>query len=200
MKTLTITLDTEGLAESAEAVQRLRNALTNRSQLHAHLAVFAKENLREDISSIQSHNTANRLGARPTEHLAKTARKIEAQSNAEEAVILIPRASRLRAAFGTYTINPGAGKKFLAIPASAKTYGKRPREISERLKFVPFGGAGGRFKALTFEDGEIAYWLKTSVTIKEDKTLIPFDLLAAELADEAVDFLDEVVNGKEGAA
>jgi hypothetical protein len=198
MMPLKVSADIDGLAETSEGVQRLRNAIADRRQIHAHLAVYGKEKLREDIKGIQSHSTANRLGAAPTEHLAKQARKIEAQSDEAEAVILLPRASRLRAAFGTYTIRPGAGKKFLAIPANARTYGKRPGEMPEKLKFVPFGGAAGRFKALVFPDGEIAYWLKTSATIEEDKTLIPFDVLARDLAAETVDFLDEIVNG--GAA
>jgi hypothetical protein len=197
---LKVTANIDGLAETAEAVQRLRHAVADRRQIHARLALFGKEKLRVDIAGIQSHRTANRLGASPTEHLAKQARKIEAQSDATEAVILLPRAGRLRAAYGTYTIKPGAGKKFLAIPANAKTYGKRPGEIQETLKFVPFGGAAGRFKALVFPDGEIAYWLKASITMEEDKTLIPFDILARDLAEEAVDYIDEIVNGKGGAA
>ena len=202
MKALTIKADITGLAESAEAVQRLRGALEDRRQIHAHLAGYGKEKLRTDISALPSHSTANRLGASPTQHLAKSARKIEGQSDDKEAVLLLPRASRLRAAFGSYTLTPGAGKKYLTIPAHASTYGKRAGEFAGgTFSFTPFGGAAGRFKALVFKDGankgQVGYWLKTSVAIAEDTTLIPFDLLSQDLAKEATDYLDEVINGGE---
>ena len=197
MSALKIKADITGLAESAEAVQRLRGALADRRQLHAHLAVYGKEKLRSDISGIQSHSTANRLGASPTQHLAKSARKIEGQSDDKEAVLLLPRASRLRAAFGTHEIFPGPGKKFLAIPDHKESYGKRPGELSQALKFAM---VGGRFPALVFDEkgplnGTVAYWLRRKVTIEEDKTIIPFDLLSQDLAEEATDFLDEIING-----
>lgn len=203
--TLNIRVDTEGLADSAEAVQRLRNAVADRAALHAHLGDYAKEKLRADISGIQSHTTANRLGAKPSEHLAAAARKIEAQSNAERADVLLPRNSRLRAAFGSYTARPTGGRKYLTIPAHRETYGRRYGSFPpDTFRFTPFGGAGGRFKAFVFKTGsnagEIGYWLQTEVNIEEDTTLIHFDLLRDVLADEATDYLDEILNGKGGLA
>lgn len=205
MKSLEIRVDTEGLADTAEAVQRLRGALTQRAPLHAHLANYAKNKLRTDISSIQSHATANRLGAKPSEHLADAARKIEGQSDEAGAAVLLPRKSRLRAAFGAYTARPTGGRTYITIPAHKETYGRFAGSFpTDTFRFTPFGGAAGRYKALVFKTGnnagQVGYWLKTEVNIKEDTTLIPFDLLTEDLSRKAVDFIDEAINGKGGAA
>ena len=97
---LTITIDIQGLAESLADVQRLRGALNDRRGLHAHLAAFGENKLQKYVASIKSHKTANRLGAKPTEHLAHTALGISSESDENQLRILIPRKTRLRAAFG----------------------------------------------------------------------------------------------------
>ena len=192
-----VEIDSASLLGSFERTQRLRNALRNRGPLNARLAAFGSRKLQDDLAATQQHRTANRLGARPTNHLQRVATQIRGISDDASATILLPRASRLRAAFGTHVILPTGGRKWLTIPDHESTYGKRAGEIAEPLAFAM---VGGRFPALVFsgrgpKNGTVAYWLKRQVTIEEDATLIPFDVLLADLADEALEYLEEVVEG-----
>jgi len=186
---LTIELD---YVVAAGLLQRVRNGLSIRAQLHARMAVMGEAFVRDHVLGLDQHATAQRLGANPTQHLAKTAAAISSVSDDDGGAIRVPRASRLRAAFGDYSIFPGAGKKYLAIPDNARTYGKRPGEISEPLHFKI---VGGRFPALCFKDGTVAFWLKKSVKIKQDRTLLPFDELPVLFDRVAVAYVEELKEG-----
>jgi hypothetical protein len=174
-RVFTLRIDTTGLASSAEEVQRLRAALGDRRQLHARLAVEAGEFTRGYLRRLDRHKTAAALGAKPSGHHARAAQAIEADSNAEAAVIRIPRSSGLRRAFQEIVIRPGSGKKFLTIPADKRTYGRRAGEFAPGvLAFAVTRDT--KTPVLVFTDGSgVAYFLRTVVTQKQDRTLLPSD-------------------------
>ena len=118
------------------------------------------------------------------------------------AVLRIPRASRLRAAFSDYVARPGSGRTYLTVPAHAETYGKRAGEFPQgTFRFAVlhahrvfpvllFAADGGRHTK-----GEVAYWLRREVKIRKDPALIRFDLLAEEARDSAEEYIDELRRG-----
>ncbi|RYD38766.1 MAG: hypothetical protein EOP87_00940 [Verrucomicrobiaceae bacterium] len=90
--------------------------------------------------------------------------------------------SGLGRAFRDVTIRPGAGKKFLTIPACAETYGRRVGEFPpDEFKFAilyahrPFPVLLWRFSGGKHKRGDLAYWLRRSVVQKQDRTLLPSD-------------------------
>jgi hypothetical protein len=177
--------------EGTDVLRRLAGGLSNRAPLHARIAVTTRNFVQDHVRGLDQHRTANRLGAQPTGHLATAAKGIESESDERAATLKIPRASRLRAAFGTYTIRPKNGKKYLTIPDNARTYGKRVAEIREPLHFRM---VGGRHKALCFKDGTVAFWLREQVTIKEDRTLLPFAQLPRLCRRVAVAYIEEITH------
>jgi len=179
----------------ADDLARLSESFRDGAGLHARIAgdaeIFVKA--RGRVTAQTEHRTANRLGARPTGHLSEAYEGIESQSTAAAASLLVPGASRLRAAFGRYVITPRAGSKFLTIPVAAEAYGRRAREFDD-LFFLRAGprktpilarNAGGGLQTL--------YVLVPKAEIPEDKNLIPFDDLADEARDSAEAFLDEAI-------
>jgi hypothetical protein len=164
-------------------------------------------------TSLSEHRTAERLGATPTGHLQDAYEAIESASDESAATLFIPRGSRLRAAFGDYTIRPRAGKKYLTIPANAEAYGKRAGEFDD-LFFMRVGPKkspvlarrkagienvllatrpGQRRAARRFTQAEIMYFLTRESNIPADPKLIPMDELTEEARDSAEAFIDETV-------
>jgi hypothetical protein len=160
----------------ADLVQALRNGLANRVALHAAIADDEEIFYQRYVSSLERHKTATGLGAKPTQHHAKSAKRIEGDANEDAAYVRIPRATGLGRAFRDLNITPRAGKKFLTIPAHASTYGKRVGEVPFDMSFAI---VGGRHRALVFtsgpDKGTVAYWLRESVLIRQDRTLLPSD-------------------------
>lgn len=196
----TMRIDTRGLASTAEDVQRLRTGLADRKHLHARLAVQGAEFTRDYLRGLNRHRTANSLGATPTQHHARAARGIESASTADTAILRIPRSSGLARAFGDVTIRPGSGKKFLTIPADRRTYGKRAGEFSPGE--LVYAVVGGRFPALMFRAGwTVAYWLRRSVSQRQDRTLLPSDKGYRELSRGVTAlYVDEILTGEGGLA
>lgn len=165
----------------AAAVQRLRTGLgpAGKAAMHGRIATAVSDMIRAYVASDDSHATAQRLGAKPTGHMAKTARRIEAEATAEMAIVKIPRKSRLRAAFGGFEIRPGPGKTFLAIPDHPLTYGKMPSKFPRETFDFQILAGHRLFPVLKWADGpekgKVAYWLKRSQTVKEDRTLLPWE-------------------------
>lgn len=186
---LTITLSDDASA----ALRRLWTVTAERAPMHAAMAgateVFLKKFGAQ--TSQTEHRTAERLGAAPTGHLGDAYARIESGSDAEAMRIFIPGASRLRAAFGAYTVKPGPGRKYLTIPVAAEAYGKRAGEIPD-LEFMKVGerktpilakpNGGDRFTTY--------YLLVKQATIPADPGLIPFDDLAEEAVDAAEEYLE----------
>ena len=183
---MNITIDLSGLA--AEELQGLRTRLANAPMIHAAMAGAAEVFVKDfgARTSQGEHATANRLGANPTGHLAKAYQDIEATSDRSAARLFVPRASRLRAAFGEYTVRPGAGKTYLTIPVAAEAYGKRAGEI-DGLVFMRVGPRKTPILARPDADGGITtfYYLSKESKIKEDAGLIPFDDMTSQSADAA---------------
>ena len=197
-------------------LDELGNALTDRRGLYARLAGDAEAFMRRVGPGIaaQNHRTADTLGARRTGHLELAYAAIEGDSDNDEARLWVPRASRLRAAFGAYRVAPTNGSRYLTIPVHADAYGRRARELRD-LFFMRVGPAGvpvlarraeGKqqegLKRRTYQRrkararytiAEILYVLVTSVEIPAQPGLFPFDELREEMADSAELYMVEAV-------
>jgi hypothetical protein len=201
---ITITIDTTGIASALGNTSRLRAALSDSRGLHAVMAEGAERfvKARGAVIAGREHATANRLGARPTKHLAKAYDAIESTSDAVGAKLLVPRASRLRAAFGAYTQRPTGGRKYLTIPVSKEGYGKRASEVPD-LVFMRIGPRrtpvlakrpnGGASETL-----QVIYVLLRQVTHQADPNLIPMNDLTSEARDIAERYMLEAM--QEGGA
>ena len=172
-----------GLDESERTLQAIRSALANRAPLHAEMAGNSLEFTRQYLRGLNRHNTAARLGASPTGHYEKSAMALQAEADDQAAILRIPRNTGLGRAFGEITIRPRPGRTFLTIPATAETYGRQAGEWPEDtfdfavimthrgptpvLKWAEAGGSHAK--------GDVAFWLRRSVTQKQDRTLLPPD-------------------------
>lgn len=187
---MTITIDVSGMA--AQELQGLRTRLADSSATHSVIAGKAESFIKNfgQQTSQREHRTANRLGASPTNHLAKAYQSIEGQSDADSARLLVPRASRLRAAFGAYTARPTGGRKYLTIPVAAEAYGKRAGEIPG-LVFMRVGPKKTALLAKPDGDGGITtyFLLVKKAEFKADPSLIPFEDLTSQSADAAELFI-----------
>lgn len=173
---------------------RVHAKLTDRTDLHAymapHLEALTKEHLNDISRTGFRHRTATRLGAKQSGHLLRAASAIESGHDGESAWLTFPRITGLSRAFRAYHITTptASGKKWLAIPAIASAYNRRPREFSD-LKFIPFGGKhAGNLAALVKRTQSerkfmVVYWLKKEVRIPQDRTLLPSDQDYTEIAE-----------------
>lgn len=186
MNTTSITIDVRGLAEATGELQLIRNGIADRRKLHAAMAVDAQQLTQAYVSGHSRHKTAQSLGASPTGHHQRSAKRIEAASDAEAAIIRIPRNTGLGRAFSDVTIRPGTGRRYLTIPACAETYGKVVRDFPPDA--FAFTIVGGRYAALMWRNAggshnkwTVAYWLRREVFQKKDRTLLPSDEAYLEL-------------------
>lgn len=192
-----ITLQIDIRDAARPMLARIRTGLKNSGRLHAKLAADAEAYIRRTGAekSKSQHRTANTLGAKPTGHLAKAFAAIEGISTNDQAILRVPRASRLRAAFGDYVLRPGSGKKYLTIPAHPEAYGKRAGEFDD-LFFVRVGPRQTPALARTSpnkDTAEVMYFLTKAAKIPHDPTLIRFDLLAKEASDSVEQFIDDII-------
>jgi hypothetical protein len=195
---LAVSVEVRGLAET---VARLRRALRpgERRPLHQAMADDAGMLARRHVSRLNQHATAQRLGARPTRHLARVARGIEAAADESAGILLIPAASRLRAAFGPYVIRPGAGKKYLTIPVHPAAYGRRAGEIPG-LVFIRTGANGTPILARQAPSNrpgaglEAMYVLVRSARIPEDRTLLPWPEIPLAAARAATTYIQAMID------
>lgn len=187
----------------AAGLQRLRRALSRRSQLHARIAVDVLETVTTYVADLPFHKTATRLGAKPTNHLENVASRIESASDDKKAVIKIPRASRLRAAFGRYTVLPKEPRKFLTIPVAAESYGRSARSFSD-LVFLRVGpkqtpvlarkpvGVKGSTPL------NVLFILLRKAEIKEDRRLLNFDDMRDTAVQTSADYIEELTTEAKG--
>ena len=173
--------------------------LKDKTALYARIAGDAENEVKQygRVVSANEHKTASGLGAKPTGHLARAYEGIEVQSTAEGASMLVLRATRLRAAFGAYTITPNKPDGYLTIPVKAESYGRRAGEFND-LFFLFRGKNRSPVLARRPEKGvkktplEVLYVLTRKSDIKEDRNLIPFDLLEAGAVDSVLDYFAEI--------
>ena len=176
MSALNIEVTISGVEGFDRDLQAFRNAIANRKPLHARMAVDAAKFTADYLRKDSDHKTAARLGATPTGFRAKNAAAVQPDSDATQAMVRIPRRTGLGRAFHDVVLTPGSGRKYLTLPAHARTYGKSVRDFpAGTFTFAHMG----RFRALIFvaepDKGKVGYWLKRSVTQKQDRTLLPTD-------------------------
>lgn len=186
--------------EATPFLRRAQAELQDRSGLNLYVARSVRNVTRDYLidQAAGRHKTAEKLGARPTGHLARAAQSVDFEATKEAAIISIASAGISRA-FAALTISPTGGKKYLTIPAVAEAYGKRAGEFAE-LKFVPLkGGKVPVLARIEKSDGgkrtlRVIYWLKDQVTVPEDRTLLPSDSLLLDAAEEgAREFLTDFI-------
>lgn len=189
---LRIDLTMDGLAP--EELATLRATLADPAPLHAQIAGDAERFVKTIGPKIaaRQHRTAWTLGANPTGHLAEAYQAVEGQSSAAAAVLVAPRNTRLRAAFGAYTVRPQKAK-YLTLPVNREAYGRRAGEFED---LFPVRVGPRKTLVLARDTGsgiETMYLLTKQANIKEDKTLLPFDELAEAARDSAEEFIDAAV-------
>ena len=194
MSAVTIQIDVLGVAESMADLQRLRNALANRGPMHSKLALDMRECTRNYLLSTPRHATAMELGANPTgfrENIANDEKIIEAESDAQRAVLRIPVNTGLGRAF--HDIDIRMRGKYLVRAASPATYGKSPRDFPEGV--LKFGMINQRFPGLVFSaDNSPAYFFMRKVHQNKDRTLLPSDeQYIAKGRESAGDYLVNVL-------
>lgn len=143
---------------------------------------LSREYLRREAPG--RHDTAQRLGARPTGHLEKAAQRFESRATAEAAIVSFPRNTGLSRAFHRLHIEPRPPRKYLTIPVHPEAYGRRAREFDE-LFALNVGPRGTLVLARRLEGRgilETMYVLVKSATIKQDRTLLPSDQQYAQAA------------------
>jgi len=120
------------------------------------------------------HDTARRLGARPTGLLRKGAARITWMASANDATVNVPIVGISRA-FHDLTIRP-RNAKALTIPVADAAYGHRVREL-QRMGWQVFRPRGRDFLMGRKDGGEakLLYALRKSVTVRKDRTLLPTD-------------------------
>ena len=193
--TVTIDVTVQKVDAAASRLQRVRNALADRRHLNAAVAMDATNFTRDFLSRSSRHATAQRLGAEPSGHMAKAAKLVHSDSNAELAMVRMPRATGLGRAFHDILIVPGNGRTYLTIPADKRTYGRRCGEFPVGT-FV-FAIIGGRYPVLMFKEGwTVAYWLRRKVLQKQDRTLLPSSAAYAELGGRSTRvYIKNLING-----
>lgn len=206
---LRITLDYQGVDLSG-----LQDSLANSTELNARVAGDAERFMKREGPRLAAgkHRTAETLGATPTGHLGEAYEGIEGISDATAATLLVPAASRLRAAFGAYVLTPKKSE-FLTLPAHREAYGRRAREFDDLFPMrvgpkqtlvLARRVEGSRDESLRtrtnqrrqsrrFTQAEIMYVLVTKANIPADETLIPFAELADEARDSAEAYLNEAI-------
>jgi hypothetical protein len=120
--------------------------------------------------------------------------RIEGTSTPAAASLWVPGAGRLRAAFGTYTVTPGAGKTYLTIPVAAEAYGRRAGEF-QGLFFLQAGPKKTPLLAMPDGQGRLTtyYLLVKSATIPEDPDLIKWDRLEEKVTDAAGTYVNDAI-------
>jgi hypothetical protein len=199
-----IEVDLSGADEAARAMQDFRNALADRRGLHARMSVGVKQFTQDYLRKLKRHRTAERLGARPTGHHARSANVLEAEHDNEEARLVIPRNTGLGRAFGFVVLRPTGGRKWLTIPAHARTYGRGVRDFPEgTFQFTtlfanrPFAVMRFTKSGPGYQKGDVAYYLRKMVYQKQDPTLLPSDAAFREVGRRAaLSYLSREVFGE----
>lgn len=191
------------------ALHALHEALTDKSELHAYMASSGEAGTRQYLRGIapHTHTTAERLGASPTNYLLKRAELTESSHSADKATVTVNGAIFQRA-LGPVTVT-ARRSKWLTIPGTAEAYGKSAREFNDlRVQFFGKGlmglvkaeqsNVGTRARAgfdterntrrpplLNAGRGDVYFWLKKSVVLPHDRTLLPDELAYAQWAEIA---------------
>lgn len=193
---MSVGLNIEVTGKGARMALLVSETIQDKAGLHERIAADALMFVKElgASKSEGEHRTADRLGGKRTGHLERAFRGIEAENDESSARLLVPGASRLRAAFGAYTLTP-KNSKYLTLPISAEAYGRRAGEFED---LFPITSKKGNLLLVRKAEGggiEPMYFLTTSVDIPEDSTLIPFEEIYEGAADSVEAFIDDALKG-----
>jgi hypothetical protein len=171
-----------GPEAAARTLQALSSAFARRGPMHAAMATTVVQFTQDFLIRTPRHKTATRLGATPTGFRERSAKFLQPEWDDAAAVMRIPRSTGLGRAFGDVLITPGTGRKYLTIPDSAETYGKVVRDFPEGAFDFAILQAHRPFPVLVWTEdggahrkGDVAYWLRTSVLQRQDRSLLPSD-------------------------
>jgi hypothetical protein len=165
------------------ALQGFFDGIRDRAELHQQVGTRARDLTRSHLVAIAQtrHATAERLGATPSGYWAQAAEKTTFAADAEAATVSIKQKGIGRVAHDI-TITPGAGKKYLTIPAIAEAYNQRAYRVAGLHAMVRWINGERRAIAMSMTQGTgkartetVWYWLVRSVTQLQDRTLLPSD-------------------------
>lgn len=154
--------------------------ITDRTELNVSIGGRAEKLTESHLVAIAQtrHATAQRLGASPSGHWGQAAEKTSFEADAEGATITINQPGISRAAHDV-KIEPGPGKKYLALPAIAAAYNQRAYRLPDLHPIVRSIEGEKRAIGLGKKDAAgtetVWYWLVKSVTQTQDRTLLPSD-------------------------
>lgn len=179
---------------------RFNDMITDRTGLNRSIGERARELTRNHLIEIAQtrHATASRLGAAPSGHWGQAAEKTTFQADADGATVTINQPGIGRVGHDV-KIKPGAGKKYLAIPAIAEAYNRRAYRMTNLTVMVRM--KDGKRTAVALQErkaseirygrikkngsrtvthvssriGNVWYWLVKEVNQKQDRTLLPSD-------------------------
>lgn len=196
---------------SLEAI--IRN-LRDRTRLHGALGGRGERELRDHFAKRESE--PNKTGW-PKQHFWDQIRSATALSKTDQegATVTINDPRLAQKIYGG-TIVPGAGKKYLALPAIAEAYGRSPRSLTNLHPVIRFINGERRAVALAenlaseisygrlrkdgtravkhtaSRIGGIWYWLVKSVTqAKDERALPPTDEFQAALLEETGQYFEQ---------
>jgi hypothetical protein len=184
---LSFEVNVSGDEQVIKLLGRLRSSLTDKGALHQSIGTYAEQLTRQHLTVLAGtrHDTARRLGASPTGHLARAAETVTSRGTQDAAIVTVvsPGISR---AFGDLTITPRSSK-YLTIPAAAESYGRRARTFGDLR--VAFFGRGRMALVQPDPDGSrdrVLYWLKKQVKQRQDRSLLPPDQDFADAAAQGI--------------
>ena len=151
----------------------------SRTRLHHAAARSVSVLCRRHLRTIgqSRHATANRLGAAPTGHFEQTGITLTAAPNDAHVRLTLPGLAR---AFRPLVIRPRRAKA-LTLPIAAEAYGKKVSEL-KRSGWALFQAKGVLMGKSPAGSLRPLYALKTSVRLRQDRTLLPADERLAETA------------------
>ena len=178
--------------------------LCARRPLHQAMGTRVKALVRDHVIDLagKRHDTATRLGARPSGFLGKAAENVERsapKADAEGVTISLNHPAFARA-FGDVEIKPTSGK-FLTIPLLAAAYNQRAYRIKDL--FVIKGDKGGLLLAKKDKAGKLTPWylLVSSVRQARDRSLLPSDERILDAAKKGVaDYIEVLLKAKAASA
>lgn len=199
---MSVALDVKIEGKAGEYLAQLmaRLGTAERRRLEGSAARSVADTVRRHLAALGTsrHATARRLGATPTNVIARTAENVAVRQGGEGTEVVVPH-PMFRRAFRNIAIRPQRAKA-LAIPVSGEAYDKAPRSFADL--FVWKSKKGNKF--LARRDGQrlsLVYLLKDAVTQPKDPTLLP---TTAELSAAAkrglADMIRRIASRQGGAA
>lgn len=190
-----IEIDINDAAATSSLAAIIRN-VSDRKPLHGALGGWGERTLRDYFGRRESQ--PNKTGW-PKQHFWDQIRSATALSKVDqEGATITINDSRLAQKVYGGTIVPGAGKKYLALPAIAEAYGRSPRSLTNLHPVIRFINGERRAVALAenkaseFKYGRLRkdgtrrtiqtasvtgtgiwYWLVKSVTQSKDEQALP---------------------------